>query len=48
MFEEVIADRRERIFKNQDTNAIEEMKIILSEYSQIKQDLEKKEAEEAK
>lgn len=33
MFEEEIANRRERIFKQKDSTAIEEMKKILNEYS---------------
>ena len=36
MFEEEIAKRREDIFKNKDTGAIEEMKRILNDYSKEK------------
>ena len=42
MFEEEIAERREKIFKEKNNEAIEEMKTILNEYST------KKTAEEAK
>jgi len=37
MFEEEIAQRREKIFKDKNTKAIEEMKLILNEYSNLKQ-----------
>ena len=33
MFEEMIADRREKIFKNNDQDAINEMGDILQEYN---------------
>ena len=36
MFEEEIAKRREKIFKDKNTAAIDEMKQILNEYSQEK------------
>ena len=36
MFEEEIAKRREDIFKNKNTQWIEEMKTILNEYSNEK------------
>lgn len=36
MFEQMIADRRENIFKEKNTQAIEEMKKILNEYTKIK------------
>jgi len=36
MFEEEIAKRREEIFTNKNTGAIEEMKRILNEYSKEK------------
>lgn len=41
MYEEMIAERREQIFKEKNTSAIEEMKQILNDYSE-----EKKKAEE--
>lgn len=37
MFEEKIAKRREKIFKEKNQAAIEEMKQILQEYSQEKE-----------
>ena len=33
MFEQMIAERRERIFRDKDTQAIEEMKNILNLYT---------------
>lgn len=36
MFEEEIANRRENIFKQKNTAAIDEMKQILNQYSQEK------------
>ena len=44
MFEEEIAERREKIFKDKDNQAIEEMKQILNDYSKEKAEQEKKEA----
>ena len=38
MFEDEIAQRRQKIFDDNDTKAIEEMKKILNEYSKKKQD----------
>jgi hypothetical protein len=45
MFEEEIAERRERIFKNKDQTAIEEMKQILNAYAHEKEQIEREEAE---
>jgi hypothetical protein len=38
MFEQQIALRRQEIFKNQDTYAIEEMKKILQNYTKEKEE----------
>lgn len=42
MFEQMIAERREKIFKEKDTQAIEEMKKILNLYTAQKDEDEKK------
>merc|ERR1712166_576245 len=42
MFEQMIAERREKIFKEKDTQAIEEMKKILNLYTAQKDDEERK------
>tara|TARA_B110000285_G_scaffold220802_1_gene272978 strand:+ start:782 stop:910 length:129 start_codon:yes stop_codon:yes gene_type:complete len=42
MFEQMIAERREKIFKDKDTQAIEEMKKILNLYTAQKDEEEKK------
>jgi hypothetical protein len=42
MFEEMIAKRREKIFEEDDKQAIQEMKEILSDYSKEKEEAEKK------
>ena len=41
MFEEMIAKRREKIFEENDRQAIEEMKKILNDYSKEKEEAEK-------
>lgn len=38
MFEQQIAQRRQEICKNQDTDAIEEMKKILQDYTKEKEE----------
>ena len=45
MFEQMIAERREKIFKEKDTQAIEEMKKILNLYTAQKDDEERKQEE---
>jgi hypothetical protein len=42
MFEEMIAKRREKIFEENDKQAIQEMKEILNDYSKEKEEAEKK------
>ena len=42
MFEQMIAERREKIFKEKDTQAIEEMKKILNLYTQQKDEEDRK------
>jgi Zn-finger domain-containing protein len=44
MFEQMIADRREKIFQDKDTQAIEEMKKILNHYTKAKEEAEKEAA----
>ena len=44
MFEQMIADRREKIFQDKDTQAIEEMKKILNQYTKQKEEAEKEAA----
>jgi|APSaa5957512535_1039671.scaffolds.fasta_scaffold133304_2 hypothetical protein len=46
MFEQLIAERREKIFKDKDTVAIEEMKKILNLYTQQKDEEDKQNAAE--
>lgn len=43
MFEEEIGTRRNKIFEEKNTRAIEEMKSILNDYTMKKAQLEKKE-----
>lgn len=45
MFEQMIADRRERIFRERDNLAIEEMKKILNDYTQKKDEKDNKDPE---
>ena len=46
MFEQMIADRRERIFRERDNLAIEEMKKILNDYTQKKDEKDNKDQAE--